>query len=79
MIEDKVCRIFAIESEQLYQGSRQQAVANSRGLFYYWAVREMGYTATHLAEKLNRTVAGVVYAIRRGEKMAKQRGFKLME
>ena len=39
----------------------------------------MGYTATHLTEKLNRTVAGVVYAIRRGEKMAKQRGFKLME
>ena len=79
MIEDKVCRIFAIESEQLYQGSRQPAVAKARGLFCYWAVRELGYTATHLAEKLNRTVAGVVYAIRRGEKMAKQRGFKLME
>jgi len=79
MIEDKVCRIFAIESEQLYQGSRQQAVADARGLFCYWAVREMGYTATHLAEKLNRTVAGVVYAIRRGEKLAKKRGFKLLE
>jgi hypothetical protein len=52
---------------------------SARVLFYYWAVREMGYTATQLAEKLNRTVAGVVYAIRRGEKLAKQRDLKLLE
>ena len=76
-IEDRVCEIFAIESEQLFQGSRQQAVADARGLFCYWAVRELGYSATHIAENLNRTVAGVVYALRRGENLAKQQNFKL--
>ncbi len=77
-IEDKVCKIFAIESEQLFQGSQQQAVSNARGLFCYWAVRELGYSATHIAEKLKRTVAGVVYAMRRGESLAKQQDFKLL-
>jgi len=77
-IEDRVCEIFAIESEQLFQGSRQQAVADARGLFCYWAVGELGYTASRIAEKLNRTVAGVVYAMRRGENLAKQQNFKLL-
>jgi len=35
--------------------------------------------ATRIAEKLNRTVAGVVYAMRRGEKLAKQQDFKLLK
>ena len=78
-IEDKVCEIFAVEKDQLYQGSRQQAVADARGLFCYWAVRELGYSATYIAGKLNRTVAGVVYAGRRGEKLAKEQGFKLLK
>ncbi len=78
-IEDRVCEIFTIESEQLFQGSQQQAVADARGLFCYWAVRELGYSATHIAEKLNRTVAGVVYAMRRGENLAKKQGFKLLK
>lgn len=78
-IKNKVCRIFAIESEPLYQGSRQPAVADARGLFCYWAVTELGYTATHLAEKLHRTVAGIVYAVRRGEKLAKQRDLNLLD
>jgi hypothetical protein len=77
-IEDRVCKIFAIDSEQLFQGSRQQAVADARGLFCYWAVRELGYSATHIAGKLKRTVAGVVYAMRRGESLAKQQDFKLL-
>ena len=79
LFEDRVCEIFAIESEQLFQGSRQQAVADARGLFCYWAVRELGYSATYIAGKLNRTVAGVVYAVRRGEKLAKDQGFKLLK
>ena len=33
-IEDKVCRIFAIESEQLYQGSRQQAASRRAGPYF---------------------------------------------
>ena len=78
-IEDRVCEIFAIESEQLFRGSQQQAVADARGLFCYWAVRELGYSATYIAGKLNRTVAGVVYAVRRGEKLEKEQGFKLLK
>lgn len=78
-IADKVCALFAIKKDQLYQGSRQQPVADARGLFCYWAVSELGYSASNIAGKLNRTVAGVVYAVRRGEKLAKEQGFKLLK
>jgi REP element-mobilizing transposase RayT len=78
-IADRVCEIFAIDCEQLYTGGRQLLVADARGLFCYWAVRELEYSATHVAKKLNRTVAGVVYALRRGELLAKQQGLKLFK
>ncbi|MBN2318998.1 MAG: transposase, partial [Acidobacteria bacterium] len=58
VISKRVCELFGIEKEELYRGSRRQAIADARGLFCYWAVHELGYPLTKLAKALGRTGPG---------------------
>ena len=57
--------------------SREKAKAEARGLFCYWSVRELGYSMLEIAGRLGMSQPGVVYAVRRGERIAKERGIKL--
>jgi hypothetical protein len=50
-----------------------------RGLFCYWAVRELGYGQAELARRLGMTQPGVGYAVKRGEHIAKENNFLLTE
>ena len=49
----------------------------ARDLFCYWTVVELGMSMVDLARKFDMTPAAVSYAVQRGEKMAKQRGYQL--
>jgi REP element-mobilizing transposase RayT len=76
-IEKRVCEIYDIKEIEIYSGSRQQTLADARGLYCYWSVRVLGYSLTEIARRLHRTVSGVGYAVQRGEKIAKERGCEL--
>jgi putative transposase len=78
-VEEKVCKIFGIESSELFSRSRIKKRANSRGLYCYWASRELGYPLSELARRLNISVPGVVYAVRRGELIVKESDYKLID
>lgn len=78
-IEKKVCEIFHLDSKDLFSKSRLKVRAAARGLYCYWAARELGYPLTELARKLNITVPGVVYAVKRGERISKVSGYQLMD
>jgi predicted transcriptional regulator len=54
------------------KGRRKIQVA-ARSLLCYWAVRELGITATELAKLLGMAQPAVSYAVIRGEQMAKER------
>jgi len=51
----------------------------ARSLFCYWAVRELGVSATALAEKLGLSHPAVSISVKRGEKVAKEKGYELLE
>jgi len=76
-VEEKVCRIFGLKAAEIYAKGRQKVRAEARGLFCYWAVRELGYALTDLARKLRMTQPGVGYAVRRGERTARERNLTL--
>jgi putative transposase len=78
-VEDRVCSIFRITPEDLYAKGREKAKAGARGLFCYWALREVGYGATEVARKLEITQPAVVYTVRRGEQIAEENGYRLLE
>jgi len=66
-VEQRVLEIYQIEREDLYSKGRQRIRAEARGLFCYWAVRELGYGQAELGRRLGMTQPGVGYAIQRGE------------
>jgi len=47
--------------------------------FCYWAVRELGMTATSLAKALGLTQPAVSISVKRGWKIADENGFQLLD
>jgi putative transposase len=59
----------------LYSKSRQRIRVEARGLFCYWAMRELGYGQAELGERLGMTQPAVEYAVQRGEHIVKENNF----
>ena len=78
-VEERVCEIFGLTVEDLYSKSREKVKAEARGLFCYWSVRELGYSMLEIARRLGMSQPGVVYAVRRGERIANERRIKLKD
>ena len=74
-VEQRVLAIYQIEREDLYSKGRQRIRAEARGLFCYWAVRELGYGQAELGRRLGMTQPGVGYAVQRGEHIVKENNF----
>jgi len=53
-------------------------INNSRGLFCFWAVRELNTSLSELSRKLQMTPAGVGYAVQRGESIIRTFGHSLL-
>ena len=50
----------------------------AKRLFCYWTVRELGISETFLAKRLGMSQSGVVYAMHKGEKAAKEKNYQLV-
>ena len=64
--------IYQIEPENIYSKGREKIRVEARSLFFYWAVRELGFGLTDLAKRLDMSQPGVGYAVSRGERIAKK-------
>jgi chromosomal replication initiation ATPase DnaA len=71
----QVAAIYGVAPEELFRKGQQRRLSEARGLFCYWCSRELGLSLTELARMLSMTPAGVAYAVRRGERVAGERGF----
>ena len=78
-LEWRVVEIFGIDKEELYLMGRRKIRAEARSLLFYWAVRELGMSGTLLAKRFKMSQSGVVYAVNKGEKIAKERNYQLLE
>ena len=75
----RVAEIFSIKPEEIFQAGKQPLKVKARSLFCYWAVREMGFTMTALALKLNMTQPAVSISVQRGERIAAENSFSLLD
>ena len=78
-LEKRVTEIYQMDKDELYSRGRQKIRAEARSLFCYWAVRELGITGTSLAKRLGMSQSGVVYAVNKGEKTAKEKRYQLID
>jgi putative transposase len=67
-----------MEAGDLYSPGKYRRLIKPRSVFCYWAVRELGETATSLAKRLGLTQAGVSKSVSRGETVVKERDLKLL-
>jgi DNA-binding transcriptional ArsR family regulator len=77
-VEKRVMEIFGVERDEIYSKGRRKIQVAARSLLCYWAVRELGLTATELAKHLGMTQPAVSYAVSRGEQIAKERNYNLI-
>jgi putative transposase len=76
-VVERVSELFQVEKDYVTVRGRQKDRVQARDLLCYWAVVELGMPMVDLARKFDITPAAVSYAVQRGEKMAKERGYQL--
>ena len=62
---------------KILNSDKYREVVPARSVFCYWAVRELGVSATALAERLGMTQPAVSISVKRGEKIAEEMGLQL--
>jgi putative transposase len=72
-----VAELLEINPSQVWAAGKQPERVKARSLFCYWAVRELGYTATSIGLKLGVSQPAVSQAVRRGEVLVAERGWQL--
>ncbi len=77
-IEQKVLKIYGIDRDELYSRGRRKTQAEARSLLCYWAVCELGFSRTYMSKRLMMTQPGVGYAISRGERIANENKYNLV-
>ena len=68
---------FDIDPARIFEAGKYPRIVQARSLFCYWAVRELGLTATALAKKLQLSQPAVSMAVKRGEKIARENEYTL--
>ncbi len=74
-----MAEIFTIKPEEIFQPGKQPVKIKARSLFCYWAVRELGFTMVDMALKLNISQPAVSMSAQRGERIASENGYSLMD
>ncbi|MGD9181339.1 MAG: transposase [Desulfobacterales bacterium] len=78
-VEKKVSTLYQIKPAQIYARGNQKLRVQARSLFCYWAARELGMAITELAKRLELTPSAVGYAVSRGEIIAKEKNYCLLD
>jgi len=75
----RVAEIYEVGADDIFLRGKQQKRVKARSLFCYWAVRELGVSLTELARRLNISIPGVGYSVERGEIIARENDYQLIE
>jgi putative transposase len=74
----RAASLFEIEPKEIYTSGKQSSLVGARSLFCYWAVRELGKSATALARMLKLSQPAVSISVKRGERIARDKKFELL-
>jgi putative transposase len=74
----KVCEILQLRSTELWAPGKQRRRMQARSLFCYWACRELEISMAALFRKLNISESALSLSVKRGEKLAQEKGYSLI-
>jgi putative transposase len=71
--------MFGIRAEDLWNPGEYSKVVAARSLLSYWAVRELGISATELARRMKPTQPAVSISVKRGEQIAQEKHLRISD
>ncbi len=71
--------VLIANPDDIFSKRKQPKKVKVRGLLCFWAVRELGISLTELARHLGISVPAVGYAVERGEAIARDKNYQLIE
>jgi hypothetical protein len=74
----KVAALLDLEPEIVTRRGRYPDTVQARGVLCYWAARDLGISTLELAKRLGVSQPTASQSVKRGEKIIKEKGFKLM-
>jgi REP element-mobilizing transposase RayT len=77
-VAQRVSRFLGIKPEQVRAPGKHPLTVKARSLLCYWAVRELGFTATEVSRRLGVSQPAVSISVKRGEKIAMAEKLKLI-
>ncbi|MGD8990727.1 MAG: transposase [Desulfobacterales bacterium] len=78
-IADRVASILGLKSEDVWKKGKHPQIVKARSLLCFWAVHELGITATELATRIGMSQPAISQSVKRGEVVAHENGLKLMD
>lgn len=78
-VAERVAAVMNIPLEIVWEKSQRPLVVEARDLLCYWASKELVMNKTDLAKRLNLTQPAVSIAVRRGEKIARESQYELID
>ena len=78
-IGQRVSQVTGIGPEHIWAKGKQPETVQARSLLCYWACRELGMKTTDLAQSLSISQPSVSQSVRRGEKLCKDKGWRLIK
>ena len=78
-VAERVAQVMSIPVEFVWEKSRRPQVVDARSLFCFWASKELGISMTDLAKRLNLTQPAISIAARRGERLARENQYVLID
>jgi len=78
-VAERVAVLLGVECEQVWKKGKHPKTVKARSLLCYWAVRELGISATELARRIGITQPAISQSVKRGETIAKENGFEIID
>ncbi len=78
-VAQRVAAMLGVKCEQVWKKGKHPQTVKARSLLCYWAVRELGISATELARRIGISQPAISQSVKRGEAIAKENGFVLMD
>ena len=78
-IARRVSQLLDMPVEQVWSKGKYRPIVAARSLLCYWAVRELGMSATSLAVKFGISANAISQSVLRGQTIVQENGFELEE
>jgi putative transposase len=77
-IASRVSALLGVDQRLIWGPGKERDRVKARSLLCYWAVRDLGIAMTELSGRLGLSLSGVGLSVRRGEILARSKGYKLI-